>query len=387
MSLLPPNKGYVKGLRLSKEAEKALLAQMDRETNDFNGSNRRREDRPPYRPEEGLRIQLFHAEGVKANLQVIPRNISRNGLAFLHGSYVHLGTKCITLLQTLDGRLLEVRGEVIRCTHYRGNVHEVAVQYDSTIDLEDFVQAYLTDAERHGSGNQLVSLTGRILYLEDVPEDRELVAFLLRRHGLDVRTACNPSEVFDLLGFSAFDLAIVDLHLPGLMGPEVPRALRDRGFVGPMIGVTASESEAIHKAVMAEGCAAVLVKPYAFSELLSLLKTNLPGSGQDEDHLEPLHSALWSDVAMRPLILRFLDRLDEKSRQLRRLMEAEDRNRIQQLCSELKGSAKGYGYSQISRAAREIQKLATDGAPFDRLESDVTQLAKLCTAACMVRKR
>ncbi len=387
LPLLPEKRHYIRSLRISKEVERSLLRHLDAEDSKYAGQNRRRDERCPYRLEDGLYIRLTHPGGIEANLLVIPRNISQNGMAFLHGSYVHPGSECTVLLQSLDGELMQVHGEVIRCTHVRGTVHEVAVLYDQPIELSWFLHAYLRDDKTDDESTQLGGLLGRILYIEDSPDDRELVSFLLRKHGAELRTVPNLTVAINLLNTSSFDVVLTDLNLPEICGTDVITAIRKTGFTGPVLAVTAEEDPDLPADVMQAGCNEVLIKPYSFDALLDLLRRHLPEPKKQEQDADPVKSSMWSDVHMRPLILRFLERLEEKTRRIEKALQAEDRAQLQSLCHDLKGSAKGYGYNEITRIAREVQQLATAGLPFRDLRAKADELTSLCHSACQARVR
>lgn len=385
--MLPEKRHYVRSLRISKEVERSLLHHLDAEDSKYAGQNRRRDERCPYRLEDGLHIRITHPGGIEANLLVIPRNISQNGLAFLHGSYVHPGSECMVLLQSLDGELVQVYGEVIRCTHVRGTVHEVAVLYREPIELSWFLHAYLREDKDEETKHPLGGLLGKILYIEDSPDDRELVSFLLRKHGAELRTVPNLTVALNLLNTSVFDIVLTDLNLPEQSGVDVITSIRKSAFAGPIIAVTAEEDPDILADVKESGCTDVLIKPYSFDALLDLLNRHLPKGLEAATKSEPLKSSMWSDMHMRPLILRFLERLADKTRKIERALETEDRAQLQNLCHELKGSAKGYGYNEITRIAREVQQLATAGLPFRDLRDKAGELTHLCHSACMVRAK
>lgn len=62
------------------------------------------------------------------------RDISATGLSFLHGGFVHVGTRCTVQLITMHGTWNEVPAVVVRCQYVEGGVHEVAVRFDREID-------------------------------------------------------------------------------------------------------------------------------------------------------------------------------------------------------------------------------------------------------------
>lgn len=74
----------------------------------------------------------------------------------------------------------------------------------------------------------------------------------------------------DALGWAAaypYDLVVLDLVLPGLDGLAVCRALRERGFRGPILMLTALDSVRDRVAGLDSGADDYLAKPFAMDEL------------------------------------------------------------------------------------------------------------------------
>lgn len=83
----------------------------------------------------GIVIEVTHANGAMNRFIVIPRNVSRRGVAFLHGQFIYPESRTDVTLPTLDGRRLEVSGRIARCRHVSGLMHEVSVVFDESIDV------------------------------------------------------------------------------------------------------------------------------------------------------------------------------------------------------------------------------------------------------------
>jgi hypothetical protein len=65
---------------------------------------------------------------------VPPVDLSPNGMAFLHCSFLYPGSTIVATLRALDGEQISVTGKVMRCEHVSGRVHEVGVKLDHAID-------------------------------------------------------------------------------------------------------------------------------------------------------------------------------------------------------------------------------------------------------------
>lgn len=68
----------------------------------------------------------------------------------------------------------------------------------------------------------------RVLLVEDQANERELLATCLRLGGVEVMTASNGREAFDLLHEHVLpDLVLLDMRMPEMDGPTLLRAIRD----------------------------------------------------------------------------------------------------------------------------------------------------------------
>jgi uncharacterized protein (TIGR02266 family) len=116
----------------------------------------------------------------------------------------------------------------------------------------------------------------RILVVDDVPLFREVEALYLSRVG-SVSTAASAAEARALLAREAFEVAVVDLHLPDQAGDSLCRALRESGSTTRVVLVTRGEADE-HARAIAAGAADVLSKPLSRGELIAAAGRLLGGS-------------------------------------------------------------------------------------------------------------
>lgn len=114
----------------------------------------------------------------------------------------------------------------------------------------------------------------RVLVVEDEPNLREPLVYLLQKEGYEVIEAEDGKKAIDVFRASHLDLILLDLMLPGISGNEVCRIIREESQV-PIIMVTAKETE-IDKVVGLEiGADDYVTKPYSTRELLARMKAVL----------------------------------------------------------------------------------------------------------------
>jgi two-component system OmpR family response regulator len=107
----------------------------------------------------------------------------------------------------------------------------------------------------------------RILAIEDDEPTRMLFALALEDEGFSVATARNGLEALRLLETEAFDLILLDLHMPGLDGQDFLRVYHQRsGPAAPVLVVSAQPhlEESIGPGPRPDG---FLAKPFDIDQL------------------------------------------------------------------------------------------------------------------------
>ena len=111
--------------------------------------------------------------------------------------------------------------------------------------------------------------TVQILLIEDDTRLSALVADRLRGEGHTAETAADGDEGLRLASSGRFDLAVVDVMLPGLDGLHIASTLRERGVTTPILMLTARDTVDDRVAGLRAGADDYLVKPFAFKELVA----------------------------------------------------------------------------------------------------------------------
>ena len=107
----------------------------------------------------------------------------------------------------------------------------------------------------------------RVLVVEDEPRIAHFVGKALRREGYEVVVA-EDGEVGEFLALTEpFDLAVLDLGLPGRTGLEILATLhRDRPAL-PVLMLTGRDDPAARRACARAGAAGFLAKPLVVADL------------------------------------------------------------------------------------------------------------------------
>lgn len=109
----------------------------------------------------------------------------------------------------------------------------------------------------------------RVLYIDDDPDSRELLAVWLRMAPLNcsVTTASSVEEGQALTAESPFDLFVIDYAMPGVTGIDFCRTIRKKDKATPIVIYTAMGRDSDRKNAMDAGANIFLVKPNDFDLL------------------------------------------------------------------------------------------------------------------------
>lgn len=116
----------------------------------------------------------------------------------------------------------------------------------------------------------------RILFAEDEPTLAEYVSRGLTEAGYAVDTVADGEDAWLAASTVPYDVAILDVNLPGMDGFDVCRRIRSRSAPGPAIlFLTARDTIEDRVAGLDLGAEDYLVKPFAFAELLARIRVLL----------------------------------------------------------------------------------------------------------------
>ena len=112
-----------------------------------------------------------------------------------------------------------------------------------------------------------------ILVVEDHPQNRYLMTYLLESRGYEVEVALDGAEALDALETRIPDLILMDMQLPKIDGYEATRRIKadERFREIPLVAVTAHSMRGDQDKAMAAGCDVFVTKPINGEELLALV--------------------------------------------------------------------------------------------------------------------
>jgi DNA-binding response OmpR family regulator len=115
----------------------------------------------------------------------------------------------------------------------------------------------------------------RVLIVDDQANHARVMSIGLRIEGFDVETAKDAEGALMQLGTAEFDVAIVDLMMPGTNGIQLARLVRER-YPQTRVVLTSAYHLSERQLVRADcGAVGFVPKPFDLSELARFLRTKM----------------------------------------------------------------------------------------------------------------
>jgi PAS domain S-box-containing protein len=182
---------------------------------------------------------------------------------------------------TISKRLAEMLGGTIQVdsVYGQGSTFSVTVSAGplegvEMVDITD--KADVSDEPAAKPADRGARLNCRILFAEDGPDNQRLISFILKKAGAEVTLADNGQIAFDLATAARdeehpFDVILMDMQMPVLDGYGATEKLRQAGYSGPIIALTAHAMSGDREKCLAAGCDDYATKPIDRNKLISLV--------------------------------------------------------------------------------------------------------------------
>ncbi|MFQ3621148.1 MAG: response regulator [Spirochaetales bacterium] len=123
----------------------------------------------------------------------------------------------------------------------------------------------------------------KVLVAEDHLVNQQLFKTILEKYGVEVVLAENGLEAVSMVEKEQVDLVFMDVQMPVMNGYEAALRLRDKGYQGPIVAVTANAVRGEREKCLASGMDDYLTKPFKSKDLLPFLEKYLPKQAIEKD--------------------------------------------------------------------------------------------------------
>jgi DNA-binding response OmpR family regulator len=324
-----------------------------------------------------LPLSIDHPQGGSSHFLVYGRNLSRSGLAALHGGYVHTGSRCRVVLEDRIGQRLAVDGTVRYCRLIAGSAHELGIAFREPIEPSRFRLDDGGDGDEAlppAAAGRVISLEARLLLADAFVPDLLLLDRQLSTFGPELVTVATPGAALDAVRRGRFDAVLSGLSVSGPDGLRWLAAMREAGHAGPLLVLTAETDTAAHRRAQEAGATSIVAKPYHLELLVAEIQARVGGP-------EPparLDSTVAEQPGMAALVARFVELARRAADQVLRLQESGEWTDLAETCRQLKSAGCGYGFPALTVAAIAVlNALARDPAA-EATREPVERLVAVC---------
>ncbi len=344
--------------REKRQVIDAYIARHSRGTGD------KRDIRVPFGSTTTVQIEIANPGGNAVHYTVIPRNLSRWGMAFLHGRFVYPDSVCHVILTTLDQEAVTAEGKIVHCHHLGSTIHEVGVMLRTPIDLSMFmplkpeeVAAQTAEMERDRLCGRISSgpnCGGSVLIVDQSKSDRRLCEMYLSQAGYTCHSVGDDKAALACASSGGYSLAVVDVCLDPAYGIELIGKLLKVPNSVPIVAISADDNDATCSAALEAGAKAFLPKPLTqegMAEQAGRLVTKPGGGGMGADAIV---SSMCNARSMQPLLREYVDETTEIAAQLASAHAGNNKDTVRRACRQLKGSGKSYGFDIVTELAESV---------------------------------
>jgi len=158
----------------------------------------------------------------------------------------------------------------VESTPKRGTVFTLT--FRAAAAKADGLTAAAPTNETDGAAKVLNAPGYSILIVDDQPLNRKVARLFLQPYGVEIAEAENGEQTLDLLARQAFNLVLLDVHMPVMDGPETIRRIRASGAAWANVAVIALTADAMagdREKLIALGMNGYVSKPIDQRELIS----------------------------------------------------------------------------------------------------------------------
>ncbi len=206
---------------------------------------------------------------------------------------------------------------------------------------------------------------GQVLLAEDSEDAKELIADALREAGATVTAVGNGEEAVKAASEQVYDLVLMDLRMPVMGGIAATVELRRRGYLAPIVAVTASVAKDNHRQVLEKGFDDLWQKPLSLKGIVERVSAYLQSASCDERN-EPrgkpksrLSSA--GEARHATLVQEFARDLPARLHAIEEAVEAGDMQTAREVLHQLAGTGGIMGFMPLSvEAGRVLTRIKTE---------------------------
>lgn len=349
-----------------------MLDELD-SMGDSEANKARRHTRLRFR-RDTVHMKVRQAGGLERIIKVACRNLSSGGVCVLHNTFLHPGSPCAIVLKDLRVGQTVVYGDIVRCDHRHGVIHEVGIKFRQPINVRDFIEVNVLDDTFSYERFDAAELEGCVVHIDNSALDTKLVQHFLKDTRIRLRLAATGEEALEMIR-EGCDLVLLDLQFGEDVGEQLLEKIRGSGDLTPVIVVSGDDTPQTRRRIMEKGAHGFITKPFEQSRLLRSVAEFLI---TDRDQLNSITQAELmeeSDGAM--FGEEFTTELRSVASELDEGLNNRDAKRCQGACYRLVGAAPYSGHPTLAKAAQDAARVI-EAVGIEQALADVQRVLNAC---------
>ena len=271
------------------------------------------------------------------------------------------------LAEILDAKI-EIESEVGKGTFMRVSIPQKTASIntigpESARKLEEFEVGARTAEKRLKFAPEPMPY-GSVLVVDDVETNIYVAQGLLSLYDLNIETCENGYEALEKIKQGkVYDLIFMDYMMPGINGVETMQAMRDTGYAGPIVVLTANAMIGQAEEFMSHGFDGFISKPIQFvhlnSALMMFIKDKQPPEVIKAAKMAQGPSPLLPD--QQKLRVDFARDQENAAIEIHRAISSGDIPNAHRLAHTLKGLAGLIGENALAHTAEQAELLLAKG--------------------------
>ena len=202
----------------------------------------------------------------------------------------------------------------------------------------------------------VVPLAGTVLVAEDNPDNQRLVSIYIKKLGAHVDIAEHGLVAVHKALKGQYALILMDMQIPVMDGFKATQTLREKGYTGTIVALTANAMQEDIKQCLAAGCDDFLSKPVNRERFNEMLTKYLPAQVQAPAELEPILSELLAEGhEFDDLIQAFVSRLVSSMETIMAAFRDRNWDTLKKLIHDMKGVSGNMGYPKLYQLSTHIE--------------------------------
>jgi CheY-like chemotaxis protein len=169
----------------------------------------------------------------------------------------------------------------------------------------------------------------------------------------------------------------MDMQMPVMDGMEAVSLLRNQGYTGPIVALTANAMKADKQRCLDAGCDDFVSKPVDREHLLELTARYLQVKPREDINSPILSTLAVEDAEFKELVGEYVKRLPEMLHELIQAVEQQQWDKVRFHAHKLRGSGGGYGFPQLTDIATKMN-FQVHNKNYWELNGLVDELKTLC---------